>query len=108
MYDLETFQHSASVDPEKLNGLKETVFIYHDKSTFHAKERPKSTWLLPGTTEMLSKNTGRLIHISDFIVETTGRLKLLAPNFFSSQTDGGPKPESSDAANVIYPGSNGD
>ena len=27
MYDLETFQHSALVNPKKLNNMKETVFI---------------------------------------------------------------------------------
>jgi hypothetical protein len=50
--------------------MKENIFVYHDESTIHTKERPKSTWLLPGTW---SKNNGQLIHISDFILETTGQ-----------------------------------
>ncbi|PLW44829.1 hypothetical protein PCASD_07130 [Puccinia coronata f. sp. avenae] len=108
MYDLETFQQSALVDPEVLGDTKETVFIFHDESTIHAKERPKSTWLLPGTSEIRSKNTGRLIHISDFILESTGRLVLSTEMFEKSQLESGTKPALADAATVIYPGSNGD
>ncbi|EFP74316.1 uncharacterized protein PGTG_00272 [Puccinia graminis f. sp. tritici CRL 75-36-700-3] len=108
MYDLETFQLSSNVDPEHLNDMKETVFVYHDESTTHAKERPKSTWLLPGTSKIRSKNTGRLIHISNFILETTGQLKLSDEEFNKSQHDASTKPESADAATIIYPGSNGD
>jgi hypothetical protein len=90
--------------------MKETVFIYHDKSTIHAKERRKSTWLLPGTSEIRSKNTGRLIHISDFILETTGRLKLSHEDFekYQRQHNGLNQPKSPNAATVIYPGKNRD
>ncbi|OAV98386.1 hypothetical protein PTTG_09314 [Puccinia triticina 1-1 BBBD Race 1] len=108
MYNLETFEQSARVDPGVLGAMKETVFIFHDESTIHTKEKPKSTWLLPGTTKIQLKNAGRLIHISDFILETTGRLKLSSKQFEESQLDGGTKPLSADAATVIYPGSNGD
>jgi hypothetical protein len=58
MYDLETFQQSALVDPKVLGDTKETVFIFHNKSKIRAKERPKSMWLLPGTSKIQSKNTG--------------------------------------------------
>jgi hypothetical protein len=54
-----------------LGDKKETVFIFHDESTVHTKERPGVAWLLPGTSEMQSKTSGRLIHISDFILEST-------------------------------------
>ncbi|OAV90768.1 hypothetical protein PTTG_10394 [Puccinia triticina 1-1 BBBD Race 1] len=82
--------------------MKETVFIYHDESTIHAKEKPKLTWLLPGSREIQSKNAGRLIHISNFILETTGRLKLSEEQFKESGL------ESNDAATIIYPGLTGD
>jgi hypothetical protein len=72
MYNIKTFENSSLVKPEDLQDLKEKVFVSHDKSTIHVKERQKSTWLLPGTSELWSKNTGRLIHISNFILETTG------------------------------------
>ena len=99
---------SVLVDPELLGDSKETVVIFHDESTIHAKEKPRLAWLLPGTQEIRSKSSGRLIHISDFILETTGRLKLSDDQFLESQTRTGIKPESADCATVIYPGSTGD
>ncbi|EFP85140.2 uncharacterized protein PGTG_11309 [Puccinia graminis f. sp. tritici CRL 75-36-700-3] len=107
-YGGEDLDFSAEIDPELLGDNKETVFIFHDESTVHAKERPRLAWLLPGTSEIRSKNAGRLIHISDFILETTGRLHLSPDEFRRSQNENGTKPESNDAATVIYPGSNGD
>ncbi|OAV89977.1 hypothetical protein PTTG_12481 [Puccinia triticina 1-1 BBBD Race 1] len=102
IYGGDDLDMAPQVDPAALGDGKETVFIYHDESTIHAKEKPKSSWLLPGTTELRSKSAGRLIHISDFILETTGRLKLSAEQFAETGI------ESDDAATIIYPGSNGD
>ncbi|PLW18644.1 hypothetical protein PCANC_13305 [Puccinia coronata f. sp. avenae] len=110
MYADEDLETSIRIDPEILGENKETVFIFHDESTIHAQEKARLAWLLPGTTELRSKNLGRLIHISDFILESTctGRLKLSAEEFEKSQSDCGKKPESDDAATVIYPGTTGD
>ncbi|EHS62464.1 uncharacterized protein PGTG_20589 [Puccinia graminis f. sp. tritici CRL 75-36-700-3] len=101
-YDGDNCDIPLLVDPEILGDNKETVFIYHDESTIHAKERPTLSWLLPGTTELRSKSLGRLIHISDFILESTGRLVL------SPEQQKLHDLEFSDAATVIYPGSQGD
>jgi hypothetical protein len=87
--------------------MQETAFVFHNKSTVHAKEKPRLAWLLPGTQELHCKNTGCLIHISNFIVETTGQLKLTADQFEQSQSRP-VKPESDNAATVSYPGSAGD
>ncbi|KAI7967868.1 hypothetical protein MJO29_001145 [Puccinia striiformis f. sp. tritici] len=108
VYGGDNLEIAAEIDPEVLGDNRETVFIFHDESTVHAKERPRLSWLLPGTNELRSKNTGRLIHISDFILETTGRLKLSPDEFNLSQEDTGKQPESDDATTVIYPGANGD
>ncbi|KAI7953739.1 hypothetical protein MJO28_006286 [Puccinia striiformis f. sp. tritici] len=107
MYDNDTFETSAAVHPEVLGSNKETVFIFHDESTVHAKEKSKLAWLLPGTSEIRSKNVGRLIHISDFILETTGRLKLSDEQFQEAQMGAQKDLTSADAATVIYPGSTG-
>ncbi|PLW54798.1 hypothetical protein PCANC_03715 [Puccinia coronata f. sp. avenae] len=107
-YGGEKLDIRVQVDPEILGDMKETVFIFHDESTIHAKERPKRAWLLPGSNEIQSKNTGQLIHISNFILETTGRLKLTNDEYRQSQTQIGKQPTSLDAAEVIYPGANGD
>ncbi|POV96989.1 hypothetical protein PSHT_14830 [Puccinia striiformis] len=107
MYDNDTFETSAAVHPEVLGSNKETVFIFHDESTVHAKEKSKLAWLLPGTSKIRSKNVGRLIHISDFILETTGRLKLSDEQFQEAQMGAQKDLTSADAATVIYPGSTG-
>ena len=52
MYAGDNLDVAIAVDPEILGDMKETVFIFHDESTIHAKEKPKSTWLLPGTTKI--------------------------------------------------------
>lgn len=99
--DLDQF---SEVDPKVLGNARETVFVYHDESTVHAQERPTLSWLLPGVTELRSKNKGRLIHISDFILESTGRL-VLSPEFIECQSS---TPSVTDAAVVIHPGTKGD
>jgi hypothetical protein len=106
--DANNLDFAVGFNPKVLGDHKETVFIFHDESTIHAKEKPRLAWLLPGTSELCSKNKGRLIHISDFILESTGRLKLSEEQFQSCQASTGNKLASSDAATVIYPGSNGD
>lgn len=72
MYFGKNLEESEEVGPEKLGEKRETVLVYHNKSNVHAKECPRLSWLLPGTTEFCSKDQGRLIHISDFICKTTG------------------------------------
>ncbi|KAI7933942.1 hypothetical protein MJO28_017377 [Puccinia striiformis f. sp. tritici] len=52
-------------------------------------------------------NAGRVIHISDVILETTGCLKLSPDVFAQSQSESGKKPESDDAATIICPGTTG-
>jgi hypothetical protein len=49
-YGGEKLKVPVLVDPEILGNMKKTVFIYHDESTVHAKERAAKTWLLPGTS----------------------------------------------------------
>ncbi|KAI7964836.1 hypothetical protein MJO29_002934 [Puccinia striiformis f. sp. tritici] len=102
IYEGDKLDTAPPVSAAALANGKETVFVYHDESTIHAKEKPKSAWLLPGTRELRSKNAGRLIHISDFILETTGRLRLLKEQLQGTTI------ESNDAATIIYPGSTGD
>lgn len=103
-------ENSAQVNPNLSGDSRETVFVDHNESTVHAKERPKLLWLLPGVTELRSKNKGRLINISDFIIETTGRLIINPKHVEEMQLKGLAHeiPTVTDAAVVIYPGANGD
>ncbi|KAI7966389.1 hypothetical protein MJO29_002137 [Puccinia striiformis f. sp. tritici] len=81
IYEGDKLDTAPPVSPAALANGKKTVFLYHDKLTLHAKEKPKSAWLLPGIRELQSKNAGRLIHISDSILGTTGKLKLSKEQF---------------------------
>lgn len=94
--------------PKNLGGQRETVFVYHDKSTVHANKRRPVTWMLPTVMELRVKSPGRLIHISDFIVLTCGRLKILPEAVSKLELDGLGVPSATDAAVVIYPGARGD
>jgi len=40
MYGGDNLEFSCEVDPDILGDLKETVLIFHDESTVHAKEKP--------------------------------------------------------------------
>jgi hypothetical protein len=50
--------------------------IYHDESTVHANDQSHFVWETEDQHELRQKSRGRLIHISDFIIEHCGRLVL--------------------------------
>jgi hypothetical protein len=99
LYGSNSLEMAASVDPEILGDRKETVFIFHNEYTVHTKERPSVAWLLPGSSELQTKDLGQLIHISDFILKSTSQLTCTS----SSANNLGSK----NAATIIYPGSTG-
>jgi hypothetical protein len=66
-------------EPLPLNlseGEKRHVPIAHDECCFHANDRVDTVWLREGEQQLRQKGRGRLIHVSDFIVEEFGRLAL--------------------------------
>ncbi|KAJ7144254.1 hypothetical protein C8R44DRAFT_725211 [Mycena epipterygia] len=52
--------------------------IYHDESTLHANDQSHFVWETDDQHELRQKSRGRLIHVSDFIIEHCGRLVLTA------------------------------
>jgi hypothetical protein len=50
--------------------------IFHDESTVHANEQSHFVWETDDQHELRQKSRGRLIHISDFIIEHCRRLVL--------------------------------
>ncbi|KAJ7430785.1 hypothetical protein B0H11DRAFT_2210849 [Mycena galericulata] len=52
--------------------------IYHDESTIHANDQSHFVWETDDQHELRQKSRGRLIHVSDFIIEHCGRLVLTA------------------------------
>jgi hypothetical protein len=57
-------------------GKKRHVPVTHDECCFHANDRVDTIWLKEGEQQLRQKGRGRLIHVSDFIVEEFGRLVL--------------------------------
>lgn len=55
---------------------KEHVLIMQDETIFHTNEYRRRVWLADGQQPIRKKGGGRAIHVSDFICETIGCLKL--------------------------------
>lgn len=63
--------------PPKLSpGQEEHVLITQDESIFHTNEFRRRSWLAEDQQPIRKKGNGRVIHVSDFISETIGRIKL--------------------------------
>jgi hypothetical protein len=72
-YDDETLDR---ISPTLLPGEKEHVLVYQDESVFHANEYRRRSWLAQDQQAIRKKGNGRVVHVSDFISETIGRIKL--------------------------------
>ncbi|KAJ7678825.1 hypothetical protein B0H17DRAFT_1139219 [Mycena rosella] len=58
--------------PEKLGvGAKRHYCIFHDECCFHANDQSSFVWMREGEQELQGKSHGRLVHVSDFIIEDT-------------------------------------
>jgi hypothetical protein len=84
--------------PVLKEGEKRVVPCFHDECCMHANDAVSSAWIEKDRQPLRSKNRGRLIHVSDFVTEETGRLII--------RDEDGSILE--DARKIIFPGSNGD
>src|SRR5260221_4506545 len=55
---------------------KEHILIVQDETVFHTNEYCRRMWLTHDQQPIRKKGGGRAVHVSDFICETIGRLKL--------------------------------
>ncbi|KIJ46711.1 hypothetical protein M422DRAFT_249876 [Sphaerobolus stellatus SS14] len=83
--------------------------IFHDKSIFCSNDLQHRVWIRDGHMPLRKKGQGRAIHVSDFIVEQTGRLVMSEAEIHTNEA----LPPSqrlpwSDAREIIYPGKNND
>lgn len=96
--------------PLKLGpGELEIVPAFHDECCFHANDMKSDGWLKPGETVLRQKGRGRLVHVSDFVIEDTGRLYLTKEQV--QEQDKLPvdaRLPTYDARKIIYPGKNHD
>lgn len=90
-------------------GTRPIIPTFHDECCFHANDQATHSWIREGQTLLRQKGRGRLIHVSDFIVEGTGRLTLSEAEIEAQLA----LPERQrlktwDARKIIYPGKNQD
>lgn len=64
------------ISPSLQPGEKEHVLIMQDETIFHTNEYRRRMWLTQDQQPIRKKGNGRAIHVSDFISETIGRIKL--------------------------------
>jgi hypothetical protein len=64
--------------PHLLDGQKIHYPIFHDETCIHANDLANFLWLREGEQPLRNKSRGRVIHVSDFIIEHCGRLCLNA------------------------------
>ena len=97
------------VEPNLPPGEKLHVPVFHDESICRSNELRRRVWVQNGKMPLRKKGEGRSIHISEFIVEETGRI---AVNEEQCQINSGLPPAqrlvTTDAREIIYPGKNSD
>jgi hypothetical protein len=64
------------IPPMLAPGEKEHVLIMQDKTIFHTNKYRQCTWLTQEQQPIWKKGARRMVHVSDFICETIGWLKL--------------------------------
>jgi hypothetical protein len=67
-----------TISPRLGIGAKPHYCIFHDECCFHANDQSGYVWMREGEQPLQGKSRGRLVHVSDFIIEDTpsGRLTL--------------------------------
>ena len=97
------------IEPNLSPGERLHVPIMHDESIIHANDLQRRVYVHDGKMPLRKKGQGRAIHVSDFIVEHTGRLTLspaqVEENAKCPATE---RLEVTDAREIIYPGKNHD
>jgi hypothetical protein len=64
------------IPPTLSPGEKEHVLIMQDETIFHTNEYRRCTWLTQDQQLIQKKGARYVVHVSDFICETIGQLKL--------------------------------
>ncbi|KIJ40068.1 hypothetical protein M422DRAFT_257136 [Sphaerobolus stellatus SS14] len=97
------------IQPILRPGEKVHHLIAHDESGFHANDQQSTGWLSEGQQDLHRKGRGRLLHVSDFVIEATGRLSLTPKQLFEqSHLPEAKRLKVTDARKIIYPGKNHD
>lgn len=63
-------------NPNLKEGEKIHIIVTQDETTFQSNDDEKSGWRPENEQPLRKKGQGRTMHVSDFLTETIGRLKL--------------------------------
>lgn len=90
-------------------GESELILLYQDECIFNVNEGPRRRWLQSGQQPLKKKGNGRAIHISGWICETSGHLRLSEEQIEAQKSL--PKDLQltvTESRKIIYPGKNHD
>ena len=71
-YKYEGDNMETAVPPDLKLGKKIHYPIFHDKCCIHANDQCTYVWMREGEQLLRDKSRGRIVHVSDFIVEHSG------------------------------------
>ena len=91
------------IDPELSEFEHLHILVTHDESTFDSNDGRREGWHPRNEQPLKKKSRGRSIHVSEFLTETIGRLKLSNEQI---EAYGNSIPH--EACVIIYPGKNQD
>ena len=105
-YDDKTME---PIPPNLDPGEKLHIFVTQDECYFHVNEHARRQWLAEGQQALRKKGNGQGIHVSDYMIETRGRLALNETEI-AAQAILPPEQRLrvTDARKIIYPGKNAD
>ncbi|KIJ46611.1 hypothetical protein M422DRAFT_164849 [Sphaerobolus stellatus SS14] len=97
------------IEPTLAVGEKLHIPVFHDESICRSNDLRRRVWVREGRMPLRKKGEGRAIHISDFIVEQTGRIILNEEQRkLNEQLPVDQRLAVTDARKIIYPGKNSD
>ncbi|KIJ43854.1 hypothetical protein M422DRAFT_169388, partial [Sphaerobolus stellatus SS14] len=91
------------------SGCTLMIAVHHDEMSVATNEQHRRVWVKEGQQPLRKKGNGRSIHVSDFILETTGRLALTLKQLEAQKRLPLQRQlKITDARVIIHPGKNGD
>jgi hypothetical protein len=93
------------IAPSLLTGEREHIFVVQDETVFHTNEYRRHMWLTSDQQPIRKKGNGQAIHVSDFISETIGQIKLSKDQIADQLNQpAGECLSAFEARKIIYPG----
>lgn len=82
--------------------------IFQDESIFRSNDLRRRVWVADGRLPLRKKGQGRAVHVSDFILEIGGQLRLSEEQIVEQEKLPEDQQLIAEAREIIYPGKNSD